>query len=257
MNCIVDPKIKDFHSIWKRSLWYKKIIKESSQSYLSARVKLMVDLEVKATESLSMLMYLLIKFGYRNTSYDPIAKEFDKTLFEDIKRMGSSGSCLKFKMKPNGKVDAAPADYTEAEINIVQKQWSVAMRNLDSVGYKLFAKLFQYKDIMAKFDFAVANNLDFQKSMNDARLSFHIRRVFHTINTVVSCLNDGDFVASQLEHVGAIHAEYGLQATHLARFKDVMLETLEEAFKEGFQEDSKTAWSKIVDAIAKYMLKEK
>ena len=69
---------------------------------------------------------------------------------------------------------------------------------------------------MAKFDFAVANNLDYKKTMNDARLSFHIRRVFHTINTVVSCLNDSDFVASQLEHVGAIHAEYGLQETHLA-----------------------------------------
>ena len=68
---------------------------------------------------------------------------------------------------------------------------------------------------MARFDFAVANNLDFQKTMSDARLSFHIRRVFHTINTVVSCLDDSEFVARQLEHVGAIHAEYGLKGVHL------------------------------------------
>ena len=54
--------------------------------------------------------------------------------------MGASGGCLKFTMKPNGKVDAAPAEYSAAEINIVQKQWSVAMRNCDSVGYKLFGK---------------------------------------------------------------------------------------------------------------------
>lgn len=34
-----------------------------------------------------------------------------------------------------------------------------------------------------------------------------------------------------------------------------MLETLKDAFKEGFKEESRTAWTKIIDAIAKYMLK--
>ena len=68
---------------------------------------------------------------------------------------------------------------------------------------------------MVKFDFALANNLDYKKTMNDARLSFHIRRVFHTINTIVTCLHDTKFVASQLYHVGAIHAEYGLKAADL------------------------------------------
>ena len=34
-----------------------------------------------------------------------------------------------------------------------------------------------------------------------------------------------------------------------------MLETLTEAFKEAFNEESRAAWNKIIDAIAKYMLK--
>ena len=34
-----------------------------------------------------------------------------------------------------------------------------------------------------------------------------------------------------------------------------MLETLAEAFKEAFNEESRVAWNKLIDAIAKYMLK--
>ena len=34
-----------------------------------------------------------------------------------------------------------------------------------------------------------------------------------------------------------------------------MLETLAESFKEAFNEESRVAWNKLIDAIAKYMLK--
>ena len=52
----------------------------------------------------------------------------------------SSSSCMKFSKKFPRKIGSAPDDFTPQEINIIQKQWSVVMRNCDQVGYKLFER---------------------------------------------------------------------------------------------------------------------
>ena len=54
--------------------------------------------------------------------------------------MGITTSCIKFPKKLSNKIECIPAEYTPNEINLIQKQWSVAMRNCDTVGYTLFEK---------------------------------------------------------------------------------------------------------------------
>ena len=68
---------------------------------------------------------------------------------------------------------------------------------------------------MSKFTFAVANDMDYKKTLNDARLLFHIRRVFHSLDSVISCLHDTEQITSQLQHVGTVHSKYGIELSDL------------------------------------------
>ena len=57
--------------------------------------------------------------------------------------MGINNSCLGFtknKIDTNCDDDDDIQEYDAYEISIVQKQWSVVMRNCDTYGYRLFEK---------------------------------------------------------------------------------------------------------------------
>lgn len=56
--------------------------------------------------------------------------------------MGQCCGCLRFTKHLNGKVASQPNanELTHKDLEMIQKHWSIVMRNIDTNGYMLFSK---------------------------------------------------------------------------------------------------------------------
>ncbi|XP_057315009.1 neuroglobin-like [Hydractinia symbiolongicarpus] len=142
--------------------------------------------------------------------------------------------------------------YTIEEINLLQKQWHFMMKDVDDNGIMLFTALFASNvNLMLKFPFASAYEYDNHKTCNDARLLFHVRRVFYVFDSVIDTLSNGRYTQemSKVKDIGKIHSKYGVKLEDLQDFKTALLKTLSKELSHNYDEFACSVWSKFIDDI--------
>ncbi|XP_057316307.1 uncharacterized protein LOC130657343 isoform X2 [Hydractinia symbiolongicarpus] len=102
--------------------------------------------------------------------------------------------------------------FTEEEVNVLRRQWPVMMTNVDQNAVNLFMNLFTInRNLMTKFDFAAGYYFDAEKTLNDARLVYHVRRVYQLVDMIIGALDDQlkyNEVMKMIEGIGEVHMKY-------------------------------------------------
>lgn len=143
--------------------------------------------------------------------------------------------------------------FTEEEVIVLRRQWPVMMTNVDQNAVNLFMNLFTInRNLMTKFDFAAGYYFDAEKTLNDARLVYHVRRVYQLVDMIIGALDDQskyNEAMKMIEKIGEVHMKYKIHTVDFEDFTEAFLMNLAEVLRGTFDEKSKTIWRKLIAEI--------
>lgn len=141
-----------------------------------------------------------------------------------------------------------------SDIKLITDSWKLVVKSgLSKHGTNLMVKIFiEHKELKPLWRFA--RNLETEEQMNSNQtLKAHGEKLFNAIDMAVNSIHDlGPFMPI-LTQLGCSHQRWGVKEEQFAIIGEVLLETLQDALKEKFNQKVKLAWTKFFYILSTQM----
>lgn len=141
-------------------------------------------------------------------------------------------------MNPSEK-DKMSTEITEKEIEMVQQSWEKCVPIADKAAVLFYGKLFELDPSL--------------RSMFKSDMAEQGKKLMTMITVAVRSLNRLETIVEDVRKLGVRHKDYGVKDEHYDTVGAALLWTLGQALGESFDEELKTAWTKVYTLLATAM----
>lgn len=127
------------------------------------------------------------------------------------------------------------------EKELIIKSWKTIMQNPNKFSDTFYTKLFELDPNMKYL---------FKNDLKVQRIKF-----VDSINYLARRMEDLEETTNKMKKLGLKHKGYMVKEGHYPIFGDALIYSFEHHLGEEFDDKSKTAWIKLYDSVAEFMIK--
>ncbi|MGC4020759.1 MAG: globin domain-containing protein [Cyclobacteriaceae bacterium] len=129
---------------------------------------------------------------------------------------------------------------TKDQINLVEKSWDFVVLNTNEAGMIFYGKLFELDPSL--------------RHLFKGDLTQQSRKLVSMITFIVHKLNNLSEVTADIVALGKRHAKYNVEVKHFDTVALALLQTLELALQEQWDEKMKDAWTTVYKILSGAMI---